>query len=220
VILVGLFTAQDFSRSMTMIWPLALYGLIRFAKVAPAWNRWTLSLGAAGALLLPAHHVMSDRVCPIYYLHHELALLKEPPEGASPNLWELVAIRAIEEGDPAAAEVALSVAVKLSEHPANIHRRRGMLRARQGHWREAQQDYSKMTQDEPGNPDAWFLLAQSEFALGNTIAAREKMQQALRLPPIDFVRRQDVSRFLEELNPKTGAVEEGKTKASNETTHP
>ena len=60
---VGLGTAQDLSRSMMRVLPAARLGAV-LALTTAGWRPWALPGLAAAALVLPAHHVMSDRVNP------------------------------------------------------------------------------------------------------------------------------------------------------------
>ena len=193
---LGIFTAQDFSRSMTMVLPVAMYGAILLVKLAPGWRPWALQAGAAAALVLPAHHVMSDRVNPIYYLHHEIAALQSPPPAIMPELFELRGILAMEQGEFAKAEADLSLAIKLSDQPAGPAKQRGLLYASQGRWADARRDFALMVEREPDNPDAWFMRAQAALALGDAAAAQGDIQHALAVAPKDWATRPDVARFL------------------------
>ncbi|MEO6569059.1 MAG: hypothetical protein ABIO94_09890, partial [Opitutaceae bacterium] len=91
----GLLTAQDLSRSMMLLAPVALLGAIQAAD----WRPRLVSVAAVLALLLPAHHVMSNRVTPIFYLYHELAAVDRPSPEVMPELLELRAVQAMEQGD-------------------------------------------------------------------------------------------------------------------------
>ena len=84
--------------------------------------RRALPITVAATLLLPAHHVMSDRVNPIFYLYHELAAFENPPRAVMPELQELRAIQALERGDPVEALEALSLAIRLARNPARACR--------------------------------------------------------------------------------------------------
>ena len=198
LISLGLVTAQDYSRSMTMLFPIAVLGLL----LAPAtpWRTTTLRLGAGTALLLPAHHVMNDAVRPIFYLYHELAAFDDPPPGARPEFYELRAIDAMGRGDFASAETDLTLAIKLSTNPASAAKQRGILRASQGRWADALADFATLAEHDPKNPDAWFMRAQAQLALGQTDDARADLEHARTLAPSDWVTRPDVARFLTKLN--------------------
>lgn len=202
LIFAGLFTAQDYSRSMTMVLPVALLGLLlAFRPGAGAgWRPRALAIGAAAALLLPAHHVMNDRVNPIFYLYRELAALHTPPRAAMPELHELQAIHEMERGEFAAAEADLTLAIKLAPNPASPAKQRGILLASQGRWADALRDFSLMVENDPANPDAWLMRAQAQLATGQTVAARADIDKALSLAPNGWSARPDVTRFLAKLN--------------------
>jgi len=196
---VGLGTAQDLSRSMMLIMPAGLFGAILVFAAAPRWLPVVLRVCAGGALLLPAHLVMSDRVNPISGLFHELTAFRTPPPMIMPEFYELNAIRAMERGDFSQAESALTVAIKLAENPSEPYKQRGMLRASQGLWGKAREDFSAMVLCDPQNPEAWFFRAQSGLALGDRPGASSDMEQALQLAPDDWSARPDVARFLQRL---------------------
>lgn len=194
---VGLATAQDYSRSLTMIFPVAVLGIL--LTPATTWRPLLLRLTAGAALLLPAHHVMNDRVIPIFYLRHELAAFANPPPGARPDFYELRAIHAMEHGDFASAETDLSLAIKLSANPASPAKQRGILRASQGRWADALADFATLAEHDPKNPDAWFMRAQAQSAIGRPAEARADFEHALTLAPREWVTRPDVARFLAKL---------------------
>jgi hypothetical protein len=200
ITIVGLRTAQDFGRSMMFISPAVLFGFIIAQRSLGTALRPLLYGGALATLVLPAHHVMSDRVNPIYYLYHELAAFENPPPAVMPEMFELGAIREMEEGKFAQAESDLTVAIKLATNPAAPAKQRGVLRASQGRWQDARGDFALMAQHEPENPDAWFMCAQAELALKNPSGARTAMQRALGVAKPDWSTRPDVARFQARLN--------------------
>ncbi len=200
LVVAGLVTAQDYSRSMTMVLPAAALGAVVWVRSAVSWRRSALGVCAAAGLILPAHHVMNDAVNPIYYLYHELAALKTPPPGAMPELFELRAIHEMERGEYGPAESDLGFAIKLSKNPASPARQRGILRASLGHWADALADFSTALAHDQANPDAWFMRAQANFATGNSTGAHDDIEHALSLAPNGWTDRPDVRRFLAKLN--------------------
>lgn len=200
LLLIGLATAQDYSRSMTMLAPVAVLGLLLAIAARAAWLPRALLVAAPVALLVPAHHVMNDQVNPIYYLPHELAALDAPPPIAMSELYELRAIHAMERGEFAAAEANLTLAIKLAANPASPAKQRGILAASQQRWPDAKRDFSTMVEYDPKNPDAWFMRAQANHALGDTTAARADLDRARSLAPRGWETRPDVGRFIAKLN--------------------
>lgn len=208
VLLVGLVTAQDFSRSMCLLYPLALAGVPALASLAKAVclepKARLLAFAAGAAVLLPAHHVMNDRVQPIFYLYHELAALETPPPILTPEFYELDGIAAMEQGDFARAENRLTMALRLSDKSVSAAKHRGLLYASAGRWAEARADFSLMTERDASNPEGWFLRAQASFATGESTAAGNDFRQALRVAPPEWSRRPDVSRFAARLAQGSG----------------
>ncbi|PTX94589.1 tetratricopeptide repeat protein [Opitutus sp. ER46] len=201
---IGLATAQDYSRSMTMLLPLAALGLIVLFQENPPWRGPALGVAAAAALLLPAHHVMNDAVNPIYYLYHELAVLKTPPAAAMPELRELHAIHAMEQGDYAQAEQDLTLAIKLAANPASAARQRAMLYARGGRWPEARQDLVLALEHEPDRPDTWLLRCQVDLAMHDLTSARASFERARAIAPASWTQRPDVARVANLLAQQSG----------------
>lgn len=195
ILLSSLVIAQDFSRSMSMLFPLALLGLLLAKRSQAPWLSRALLLSAPAVLLLPAHHIMSNRVSPIYYLQHEIFQLSNPPKLLQPELYELKGIHAMEQGNLVEAEAQLLLAIRLSKDPSSPSKHRGMLRAGSGRWAEALEDFSTMVQYRPSDPEGWFLRAQAHFALGDSTGARSDFRQALTKAPENWAQRPDVARF-------------------------
>ncbi len=197
---IGLATAQDYSRSMTMLLPAAVLGLHLARARGVAWLPLALRMSAGGALLLPAHHVMNDAVAPIFNLQHALDALDHPPALAMPEVHELRAIHAMERAEFAEADDALALAIKLAANPAAPARQRGILAATQGRWADARKYFSLMAEHDPQNPDTWLMCAQASHALNEPNAARIEIERALGLAPAGWKTRPDVARFLVKLN--------------------
>ena len=197
VAFVGLGTAQDFSRSMMLLSPLALLGGVWAARQVRL-QRW-MPVMVSLSLLLPAHHVMSDRAVPIYYVYHELAAFDTPPPAVTAELHELKGIQAMQRGEYVVAAEALSLAIKLARNPASPSKQRGVLFASQQQWKQAREDFSTMIQYEPKDPDGWFLRAQAEFGMGNPSAAAADFKQAVAIAGPGWTERADVSRFRSKL---------------------
>ncbi|MBL9201742.1 MAG: tetratricopeptide repeat protein, partial [Opitutaceae bacterium] len=197
---LGLATAQDYSRSMTMLLPIALLGPLRAAGAPPAWWPTALRAVAGAALLLPAHHVMNDRVVPIFNLRHQLDLFENPPAAVMPELYELRALHQMSRGEFAAADTSLAFAIRLASNPASPAKQRGILAATQGRWSDARQHFALMAEHAPADPDAWLMCAQASLALNEPAKARTEMDRALGLAPADWKTRPDVARFLAKLD--------------------
>lgn len=201
LVAIGLATAQDYSRSMTMLLPAAVLGVRLAAAHRPALLRG-LAPVAALTLLLPAHHVMNDATSRIFYLYHQLAALRNPPLIATPEYHELAAIRAMEQGDFARAEQDLALAIKLAANPAMPAKQRGVLYASAQRWEEAKRDFTTVIEHAPENPDGWFLRSQVEYALQQLPAARSDFEHAKSLASPEWLRRPDVSRYAAKLYPQ------------------
>ncbi len=201
VMIVGLTTAQDLSRSMMLVVPTAMLGAMVLHGARPRWLPGVLQGGAAAALLLPAHLVMTNSVNPVSSLYRELASLQSPPPAIMPELFELRGIRDMEQGNVKQALEDLSLAIRLAPDPAPACRQRGVLFASAGQWVEARRDFDTMVKYEPRNPDGWFLRAQADLALRDPVAAKADLQQALAVAPDGWADRADVRRLRARLEP-------------------
>jgi tetratricopeptide (TPR) repeat protein len=196
VLLAGLLTAQDFSRSMMFLTPLVALGAVRLVEAVPRW----LPLLAAAALLLPAHLVMSEGTARVMPLKHELANLDDPPERARADYYELQGVREMERGQPVSAEHYLTLAIKLADNPTSAAKHRGMLRASLQRWADAESDFHLMIEREPQDPEGWLLHAQSLAATGDIAGAKAEMQEALAVAPKGWAKRSDVVIFRQRLD--------------------
>jgi tetratricopeptide (TPR) repeat protein len=198
LVVIGLATAQDLSRSMMLVFPVAVLGALWSSTAGAVWMKFAPA-AAAVALLLPAHHVMNDGVKPVYYLYHEIAAIDDPPPGARAEAHELRGIQAMQRGDLVAAAEALSLAIKLAPNPASAAKQRGVLFASQQQWAAARQDFAMMVEHEPKDPDGWFLRAQAALALGDRAAAEADAAKAMSVAPKGWMERTDVARFFARL---------------------
>ncbi len=199
LVAVGIGTAQDFSRAMMFVVPVALLGAVLAVGREAKFPRWLPRTAAVLALLLPAHLVMSNRVNPIYYFYHELAALHSPPPAVMPELIELRAIGEMEQGEFSKAAEDFTLAIRLADNPAGPSRHRGLLAASQGRWEEAKRDFATVIEHDPENPEGWFLLAQVKLATGDVEGAKSDLEQARTRAPTDWPTRPDVARVLARL---------------------
>lgn len=204
VLVIGLGTAQDLSRSMMMEMPVALLGVLPATEAAASPCRRALPAVAGLALLLPAHHVMTDRVNPVFYLYHEIAALKNPPAAAMPEIYELRGMLEMQQGDYGSAEADFSLAIKLGDRPSIAYQQRGLLRATEGRLIEARQDFTAATRFAPRDPDGWFFRAHADLALGDTAGAVADLQQAQALGSDRWKHRPDVVQFSQAVSRRAG----------------
>jgi hypothetical protein len=202
VMAVSLVTAQDFSRSMMFVAPVALYGVVLAVESGWRWLPLALRGGAVAALLLPGHLVMNDGVNPILYLYHELAALDSPPPVIMSELHELKGIRALERWNFEEAANEMTMAIKLAADPSGPSMQRGIMYFNLGRWADARRDFSTAVEHDPENPEAWFYRAQAELDLHDGQAAVADMKKALSLAPPDWEKRPDVKNFLTQLGAK------------------
>lgn len=200
IVFLGLYTAQDYSRSMTMLLPSVMLGLLLATREQAAWLPLALRISTGFAVVLPAYHVMNDGIQPINSLYHELSFLKSPPPYAIPEVHEIQGIDAVARGQYAEAEFEFTLATKLAQNPASALLQRGQLYANGKRWSDAFNDFTNAIEHDSDNPEAWFMRAQTNFAMGFTDDAGKDMSKALAVGSKDWSLRPDVARFRANLN--------------------
>ncbi|MFT3781432.1 MAG: hypothetical protein QM790_05390 [Nibricoccus sp.] len=200
IVAVGLYSAQDYSRSMTMVLPVAVLGLVTLLREQLRLRIVGLSSTCAIAAFTPAYHVMSDAVQPIRSLSREIQNFRSPPSVAQASTYEEDGVRAFRSGDYPKAEFDFTVAMKLADNPAWAARQRGDLYAAAHRWSAAFDDYSTAVAHDSKNPDSWFKRAQANFALSRLAEAKEDFATAFAVGSKDWCGRPEVTQFLVQLN--------------------
>jgi hypothetical protein len=72
-LVLTVFLAADLSRSIAILSPLVIFGILRFAKMHPAQAPRVLLWAGCAALLIPAMHVVGNKLDPIDNVFVELA---------------------------------------------------------------------------------------------------------------------------------------------------
>jgi tetratricopeptide repeat protein len=178
----GLASADDLSRATTMLLPVVPLGWA-LAREQPWWRRFHVpSLLAAGALLLPANHVVSTFTIPINQLSYEIQLLLDPPPPFSADAYLQEAEQVTNQGDIERGEQLANVALRLAPS-ARAHDVRGVILARRGRWREALADFDAAVVLDPNTPEIWTNRARAHAALGDAAGTREDADRLRALAP-------------------------------------
>jgi len=113
-ILFALFVAGDISRSMAMLLPVVLLGVMMLTSWHPAGSRSVLSAVLLANLLLPATHVVTSFKLPVYYLYHELAEWRDPPACVNPVAYVNEGVKLLNGGRHADAKHFFDNAIHLN----------------------------------------------------------------------------------------------------------
>jgi hypothetical protein len=118
-LLTALVLAGDVSRSMSMLLPVSLVGILLLHRYRSSSIARPILLGfAAGNLLLPATHVVTTFTIPIFPARYEVFhQLIHPPPQLDPTYHLSEAMLAFERGDFQAMMVSLNVATILTRSP-------------------------------------------------------------------------------------------------------
>jgi hypothetical protein len=76
VIFAGIYSAKDFSRSMTMVFPVAFVGVVYLKTLSAQRQVRGMVVLTLLALVIPAHHVMDDRIIPVLTVFKEIYYIK------------------------------------------------------------------------------------------------------------------------------------------------
>ncbi len=88
---VGLVLAGDLGRTICVVMPLSLMGVLNLARQRPGMLRIGLPAVAAANLLLPATHVITTFKAPIFSVYRELDSWQHPPSSLNPSRDEAIA---------------------------------------------------------------------------------------------------------------------------------
>ena len=177
----GLATANDLSRSMMILIPAVPLGWILFRRSFPSEKLTASWLLAGLAVVLPAHHVVSDFIIPVESLWTELRRLDNPPQQFSPNTYLQMASGNTHSGDSQKLDQLLSVALRLSPGNAETLNQAAVILASAGRMQEARSKLDEAIQIAPSDSNLWLNRARVRSALGDSQGAENDGQTATKL---------------------------------------
>lgn len=177
-ILLALFTAADISRSMSLLLPAAVLGVLLVAQRAPRLALPLVTGLLAVNLAAPAAHVTTYFEEPIGTVFDELERAANPPEFLDPQVQNRWGIEYFSAGQLAEAFEAFDAAVRLDPSFGEAFHNRGRVAQEAGDLPLAREDFRRalalMPDDSP-------LRAYSEARLREVSAALE----AVPAPPAE-----------------------------------
>jgi tetratricopeptide (TPR) repeat protein len=200
VFTVSCFIAADIGRSVSVFLPVGLVGLVLLHRSYPQWCIRSLPCVMVLNLVLPAAHVMSTFKWPIRNLYGEQN--RPLPDAEEFNRRGEVMMQEKE----AHAEAFKAFTIALDLDPAHIKARlnRAALLLLHGETDSALAEVNMVIERRQDLAPAHYLRGVCWEALGNAAAAMNDYEQALRLAPPDWERREDTRLRLQRLR----AVEE------------
>ncbi len=129
------------------------------------------------------------------------AIKLNPADGAA---WACRADALRLKGDFASALPAYDRAIELDPKPPRAWRGRSEVRFRTGNHEGAKTDAGEAISRNGTDPEAWFLRASATRALGDAKGALADCRKALEVAPRDWVKREDVEKWVESLEAEVG----------------
>jgi tetratricopeptide (TPR) repeat protein len=191
---VGFAIANDLSRSMTLLLPLAVVGMAWGARYVKAWPA-ALSVMLVAALGLPARHIVTDFVLPIPRFPAVVQAWKQPVGILAPLTWVERSNGLVAAGRLPEAEQTLAIALRLAPNFAPAYNARGFVAAKSSRWDAALADFARACALEPKEDSFWFNQAFAAQQLQRPDVAARALAEAKRLAKPDS----DVARKIAEL---------------------
>jgi len=195
-VLVNLLLVEDLSRSISVLLPAVVAGIIAGAAARPRAAGWGIAVLCAASLALPARHVLSVFEVPIEWLPTELAHWRAMPDFRSAEYRIGQGYASLQRSDPENAlewfESALAAAPESWEARAN----RGVLLCSfAGNPEEGFSELGRALRQDPaaldriigGNPDlldARLVRANLRMRAGDVAGARDDLRHLLRKAPM------------------------------------
>jgi hypothetical protein len=190
---VCLVVADDLSRSICLVSPLLLLGVLEFARHRPDLARIALPAVVAANLVLPACHVVSCfPPAQLFYLYTEMDRWRHPPSYLVPDTYVQQGVQFAAQGNFPQAEHCFADALTLDEdfNPALLAR--AVMRFNQGNLDAARQDAEHAVRSHGNDPEAYFVRGAVRLRQADSSGAVADLETALRIAPANWPRRREV----------------------------
>lgn len=168
-VVLALFTAADVSRSMSILLPAAVMGVVLVARRTPGLAAGLLAGLLAVNLAAPAAHVTTYFTQPIDHVFAALEQAAHPPDFLDPRALNRAGAAHFAQGNLQDAFYAFDSAVILDPRFAEARHNRGRAAQELGDLRLAREDFSTalalMPADSPSRPHTAQRLREVEAAL-------------------------------------------------------
>jgi len=211
---VNVIVADDFSRSVSVVLPALVAGLVLAWKKWPVQARAALPWICAGNLLLPAKHVISLYDEPLYYFYAEWEHYEHKPDIANPlinNNQGQVAYQAQHYVEALNYfEAALQYDPDFPEALAN----RGTLLYQTGHHPEGLADLDRALKAKPDLFEPHFFRARVRQRDGDLAGALADVRAAITQAPVDWPSRAEADQLERTLIPAAPLEQDKNGKAA------
>ncbi len=198
---VNLLVADDLSRSVSVLVPLLVAGLILAHRADAIRARWLAAGLALGNLILPAEHVIASagnpeaaflRI-PILTLPAEFARDRDPPYFASAMAYNRRGMEAVNAGNRPAALAAFEIALRFEPGFPRTLVNRGIVKFVGGDPAGGLADLDAAVAGAPWMADARLQRAAMRRQTGDLPGALEDLRAALPLLPADAPNRAETA---------------------------
>jgi tetratricopeptide (TPR) repeat protein len=205
-VFIALLVAGDLDRSVSIVAPLALLGILELARQKPDVLRKTLPWVAGASLLLPASHVLTGFKTPIFYLYTEMDRWQHPPAEFCPEFYVQQGIECDDAGQYDEAATKYAWALELDPHHVPAYVARCLMRTRRGDVRGAMEDAQTAIDLDPKEPEAYFARAFARIRQKDWGGAQSDLQTALQLAPAGWHRAKELQEMLLQVNQNVPAA--------------
>jgi tetratricopeptide (TPR) repeat protein len=197
---VNLFLAGDLSRSMSVLVPVALLGMILLVQLRPTQAKRILAAVLMFNLLTPARHVIAGPIIPetITPLHVELPKFLRPTPDQS-IIYHGRGMALLRRGKPKSALRSLDVAIRLDPSAAALYWDRGDCLAALGRPEEAVASFDVAVRLDPTRPEPYLHRGRFHRSRGDFAAAARDLSRAIALGALNASDRSDLAREVAEL---------------------
>ncbi len=193
----GLFIAADMSRTLMILCPVILLGIVLWQRFQPASFRYALPGLLLANLLLPASHVMWFAAHPIHTLPTEIHYWRNPPSYLAAAELFAQGNDLANRGQFLAARERYDAALELDPGMATVFICRALVNVRLKDQDGVARDVAAALQLEPRNPAALYLRASLRASQGDTSPALiDDVQLALDRAPHHWTMRKEAEALL------------------------
>ncbi|HVX62127.1 MAG TPA: tetratricopeptide repeat protein [Pirellulales bacterium] len=196
ILTVGLVVASDIHRTLCVMVPLPLAGILLCARHQAGLLRFALPWAAAATLLLPAAHVFTTEREPILYFYAEWERWAHPPPDVDPQTYVGLGVTYAEQQKPVEAEACFEAALALDPTYCPAHVQRATLHLNAGDSRKAARVLEEAIRQCPDSPDVHFLLGIFRLRANDQAGGAAELKAALTLSRDGWPRRQETLEIL------------------------
>jgi len=202
---VNLVAANDLSRSVSIVLPAAIIGILLWHRSEPARVRAFLFAACGLNLVFPARHVVGDWTEPIFYWHTELDNARHPPQLLDPRYYVQQGAALNSARDPSGAVRRFGIALALDPGNAEALADRAVSYYQLGRSGEALADADRAVLLQPHSADALYVRGIVRAGRGDAAGGLLDLEQALRDGPPDWPGRSQALRNIGDLRTRLEA---------------